>query len=285
MQKYSSLIKKRYSVRSYEHEPLSDENKSSLLEYITGIPSSPLGIETRFSLVEAGALGQNSIKLGTYGFIKGAYTFIAAACTRDEYALESLGYQLEKIILYATELNLGTCWLGGTFNRGSFSKVMELSPNEFLPIITPVGTPSDKKRFMDKFIRSGAQSDRRKPFESIFYFNNFSTALSKSSSGIYQNAFEMVRLAPSASNKQPWLLVFDSKSNAVHFYLNRLKNYTGNKLGFEMQKIDIGIAMCHFELALQDDGISGKFYTDNPKIKVPDIQGSDISYEISFKIG
>lgn len=282
--KYSDLIKQRTSIRSYEHKPLSDESKRLMMDFIGGIDDSPLGVKTRFSLIEAGSMGQNSIKLGTYGFIKGAYTFIAAAAQHKNYSLESLGYQMEKIILYATGLGLGTCWLGGTFNRGSFAKAVNLSSEEFLPIITPIGTPSDKKRMMDKLVRKGAQSDRRKSFDSIFFLNNFSTALNKSSARLYHNAFEMVRLAPSASNKQPWLLVLDSKNTVIHFYLNRLKKYTGNKLGFEMQKIDIGIAMCHLELALLDDGISGKFFVDTPKIKVPKFKDSDVSYEVSFKI-
>ena len=59
-------------------------------------------------------MGQNAVKLGTYGFIKGAYSFIASSTVREEFALESLGYQMEKIVLKATELGLGTCWLGGT---------------------------------------------------------------------------------------------------------------------------------------------------------------------------
>ncbi len=282
--KYSDLIKQRLSVRSYEHEPLSEDNKSLLADIMSNISDAPFGIKTRFTLVEAGGMGQNAIKLGTYGFIKGAYTFIASAVTHEEYSLETLGYQLEKIVLYATELGLGTCWLGGTFNRGSFAKSIDLKPEEFLPIIVSVGTSSDKKSFMDKLLRRGSQGDRRKPYESLFYLNNFSTMLSKSSAGIYHNAFEMVRLAPSASNKQPWLLVLDSKSNVMHFYLNRLKNYAGNKMGFEMQKIDIGIAMCHLELALADDGITGEFFVDNPRIKLPESADSEVIYEISFKI-
>ena len=282
--KYSDLIKQRTSIRSYEHKPLPDESKKSLVDFMGGIGDGPFGIKTRFFLVEAGGMGQNMIKLGTYGFIKGAYTFIAAAAKHRELALETLGYQTEKLVLHATELGLGTCWLGGTFNRGSFAKAIGLKQDELLPIIISAGEPSDKKRFMDKMMRRGAQSDRRKPYETIFYLNNFSTSLSKASAGEYHNAFEMVRLGPSASNKQPWLLVLDSKNNAVHFYLNRLKNYTGNKLGFEMQKIDIGIAMSHFELALSDDGITGEFYVDNPKIKPPEHKDSEVSYEISFKI-
>ena len=285
MQKrYSDLIKQRISIRSYEHAPLPDDKKSALMDYLSSLGSEPLGTNTRFALIEAGSMGQNAVKLGTYGFIKGAYSFIASATNHEEFALESLGYQMEKIVLKATELGLGTCWLGGTFNRGSFAKAMELGSDEFLPIITSVGNPSDQKRFMDKLIRRGAQSDRRKAFESVFFMNNFSTSLSKESAGKYYNAFEMVRMAPSASNKQPWLLVLDSKNDVIHLYLNRLNNYTGNKMGFEMQKIDIGIAMCHLELALSDDGITGEFYTDSPKIKLPEYKDSKVSYEISFKI-
>ena len=55
-------------------------------------------------------------------------------------------------------------------------------------------------------------------------------------------------------------------------------------MGFEMQKIDIGIAMCHLELALSDDGTAGEFYKDSPKIKLPEYKDSKASYEISFRI-
>ena len=186
--KYSDLIKQRTSVRSYEHNPLPDESKRQLVDFMAETGDAPLGIKTRFALVEAGGMGQNMIKLGTYGFIKGAYTFIAAAAKHTEYSLESLGYQSEKLILHATGLGLGTCWLGGTFNRGSFAKAVGLKSDEFLPIIISVGEPSDKKRFMDKLMRSGAQSDKRKAYEDIFYLNNFSTSLSRASAGRYHNA-------------------------------------------------------------------------------------------------
>ncbi len=283
-QKYSNLIKARRSVRTYINKPLSEENMVLINDYINSLSDAPLGVKTRFSILETGNLAQNKIKLGTYGFIRGASTYICAAAKRDEYALESLGYQMEKIILFAQSLGLGTCWLGGTFNRGSFAKALNLQQDEFLPIITPVGVGEQKLRFREKMVRKGSNSDKRKPFESMFFLNNFSTMLHKENAGKYLNALEMVRLAPSASNKQPWLIVVDSKNDVIHFYLNRLNNYTGNKLGFEIQEIDIGIAMCHLELALLDDGIKGEFYKDSPKIKLPEFKNSKASYEISFRI-
>jgi len=60
----------------------------------------------------------------------------------------------------------------------------------------------------------------------------------------------MVRIAPSASNKQPWRIV--KIEGAWHFFLERTKGY-GDGIIFKLlkladiQRLDMGIAMCHFE--------------------------------------
>lgn len=283
-QKYSDLIRKRISNRSYEKRSLKQNDKEKVLDYIKNLSNAPFGIKTRFSLIESGNMGDNPIKLGTYGFVKGANTFITAAVKSDDYSIESLGYQMEKIVLFATSLGLGTCWLGGTFKRSIFANASSLKDDEILPIATPIGYPINKRTLREKMVRLGASSDNRKSWNEIFYLDDFKTELDKENARNYQNALEMVRLAPSASNKQPWLLVLDSKNNIIHIYLNRLKKYVGNKLGFEMQKIDIGIAMCHLELALIDDDIKGEFIIDNPDLELPISVDTDIIYEVSFKI-
>ncbi len=56
--KYSDIIKQRRSVRSYIHEPLADDLKSKMVDYISAIDGKPLGIKTRFSLIEAGRMGK-----------------------------------------------------------------------------------------------------------------------------------------------------------------------------------------------------------------------------------
>ncbi|WP_242961363.1 nitroreductase family protein, partial [Clostridium beijerinckii] len=61
---------------------------------------------------------------------KGTSTFIVSSISKSDNALVDLGYLLERAVLYATDLNLGTCWLGGTFNKGQFAEVMELKDNE-----------------------------------------------------------------------------------------------------------------------------------------------------------
>ena len=74
----------------------------------------------------------------------------------------------------------------------------------------------------------------------------------------------MVRLAPSASNKQPWRIVKDGEK--FHFYLYHAKGFA-KTVGFDMQKIDMGIAMCHFDLTLREEGIQGSFQKCKPSIE------------------
>ena len=77
---------------------------------------------------------------------------------------------------------------------------------------------------------------------------------------------EMVRLAPSAVNKQPWRMVV--MDNVVHFYLQRSKCFgVGNH---DMQKIDLGIALCHFELMAKELGINTEFVIEEPNIPCKD---------------
>ena len=73
----------------------------------------------------------------------------------------------------------------------------------------------------------------------------------------------MVRLAPSAVNKQPWRLILDGKK--VHFFLKRTMGFE-SMFKMDLQRIDMGIAMCHFELAANEVGVDGKW-----KVKEPDV--------------
>lgn len=84
----------------------------------------------------------------------------------------------------------------------------------------------------------------------------------------------MVRWGPSASNKQPWRIVH--AGDAWHFYLQRTSGYgkdslLGKLIGVEdVQRIDMGIAMCHFELSAKELGLAGIWQNNEPGIKKPD---------------
>ncbi|MBO7677409.1 MAG: hypothetical protein J6S49_07845, partial [Erysipelotrichaceae bacterium] len=78
-------------------------------------------------------------------------------------------------------------------------------------------------------------------------------------------ALEAVRLAPSAVNKQPWRII--RQNNTFHFYK---KPEVRNEGIIDVQKIDIGIALCHFELVLKENGIDSKIVIEDPQISSPE---------------
>jgi hypothetical protein len=152
---------------------------------------------------------------------------------------------------------LGTCWLGGTFQSSNFAKAVDLQKDELLPTVAPIGYPALEKSFTERIMRLVAGSDNRKPWSAIFFAGNFSTPLTQTQVGIYAKALENIRLAPSASNKQPWRILYDAKLNIFHFFIERSFSY--KLMGIvSLQDIDLGIAMSHFALTLQELGIKGK---------------------------
>lgn len=238
-------VKNRKAVRSYTSEPLSPEILDKLNTYIKKL-SPPFDAELRVELVGT-HMGDEPLKLGTYGVISGANYYLALITKKGEMAEMAGGYLFEQVLLYCTELGLGTCWLGATFKSKDFLRHIRLNENEELTMISPIGYKREKKTILESIMRATVRSDNRKPFESLFFKDSFDTSLSPENAGEYKLPLEMVRLAPSASNKQPWRILQEGKS--YHFF--HCPNY------FSMN--DIGIALCHFELTCKEFGLEGNF--------------------------
>lgn len=262
-------IKKRKSIRTYDKGPISAEDYEKINQYLKVEENlvGPLGRQIKFEVVQVSKnVSDKGIKLGTYGFIKNPKGYIIGIVENNNEALVEFGYVFEKFILFLTELNIGTCWLGGTFNRNSFEKQINMRDNEIIPCITPIGYIQDKQTVFDKTLRFMIKADNKKPWGDLFYNSNFDKKLIEDEADKFKTPIEMVRIGPSASNKQPWRIVLSDDKNVCHFYLERTPNYSGNKLGFDMQSIDIGIAMCHFELACKELDMRGNWKIESPKI-------------------
>jgi len=171
--------------------------------------------------------------------------------------MEDYGYGMERNILLVTSLDLGTCWLGGTLNRAGFARKIGLTPDELMPAISPVGYPAGKRSLTDRAFRFMANSDRRKPWEELFFDEKPGNPLVKEQAGNPGEALESVRMGPSASNRQPWRVVREGKS--FHFFLQRTPGYDRITGEIRLQEVDMGIAICHFELAAMEMGLAGSW--------------------------
>jgi nitroreductase len=261
MPEITEIIKKRISCRTYSERPIEDKVLKDFSASINAVHTGPFGNQPKFKLIKLTSLPpQEWKKLGTYGVIKNAQIFLVGCIQNCHLAMEDYGYCKEKLILQATQLGLGTCWLGGTFQLSRFAQAIGLQNGELLPTVSPVGYPAQQKSLTERMMRWGAGSDNRKPWSEIFFAGNFSQPLT-SQAGKYSDALENLRLAPSAGNKQPWRILQDAKQNAFHFYLSRAFGY--NSLWHvSLQNVDMGIAMCHFELTAQETGLKGKWQID-----------------------
>ncbi len=260
------IIESRSSWRTYDGQPLADDVEQKLRAFLAEPPSGPFGVPVKLDLLaDFDAHEQGVKKLGTYGMIKGARSYIVGRVGRAERAMEDFGYVFEWAILAATGLGLGTCWLGGTFRRGAFGRVVGATSEELIPAVTPVGAALTKRRTLDRITRWGAGSARRKPHAELFFHGDLSTPMPMDELGEYGQVLQMVRLGPSASNRQPWRIVVSPDRDRFDLYLRRTAGY--GRIGeIELQQIDMGIAMCHFELTARELDLAGRWSFERPDL-------------------
>ncbi|MFX0090822.1 MAG: nitroreductase family protein [Candidatus Hodarchaeota archaeon] len=265
------IIQSRSSWRTYVPQSLEDELKKRIHQTFQIKKNNPFGGPVRFELIEMPELDPNERnQLGTYGFIKGAQYFIVAAMQQSKYDLENLGYRLEEIILRATDLGLGTCWLGGTFKRSAFGAKINVTADEIVPAATPIGHTTLDRSLREKIIRWAVKARHRLPWHSLFFEDDFNQPLSKDKAGKYAIPLEMVRLSPSASNKQPWRVLKEVESHNYHFFILRKGRNVISR--YDFPRIDLGIAICHFNLTVQELSLTGKWNFTPLDTSFPDLE-------------
>jgi len=259
-------VKKRYSVRNYKEQEVELDKRKAIESFINSL-DNPFGKKVNFHYLDNREM-KDEEKLGTYGVIKGAMQYIGTTIKLEPMALEALGYELEAVILYLAHIELGTCWLGGTFNRKGFAKAMNIEEDEIFPIITPYGYAATKKHMKEIVMRKMIKADQRKEWNQLFYINDFQTTLTKEKAGDLEVPLEMVRLGPSASNKQPWRILI--KDNACHFYEYKQPGYS-DSFPYDIQRVDMGIAAAPSDFSVKEKGLKGYFDTEcEPELELPD---------------
>jgi nitroreductase len=267
------VMRGRFSCRSYLKKPIDGPTRARLEAFLAGLGSGPFGSPTRFGLLAASPEDEHALKgLGTYGMIRDPQAFIVGAMGPGPKNLEDYGYLMERAVLAAAGLGLGTCWLGGSFRKSRFAAGFGLAKDETVPAVVAAGYCADERKSGGWAGRAIGRSTRLAR-EILFFSGGFDRALREDEAGAMAPALEAVRWAPSASNKQPWRIV--RAGRRWHFYLQRTKGYGRgvSRLFFpveDLQRADLGIAMCHFELAVREAGASGVWAVADPGIVVPD---------------
>ena len=217
MKDIMEAIDARHSVRAYRDIAIPGEIREQLDDFvrecneesglhITVVYDDPEGFDSR---------------LAHYGSFRNVANYIILAGRKSKDFDYLCGYYGEKIVLYAQQLGLNTCWVGLTFSKTPAA--FEIGPGEKLVLVIAIGY-GDGRGLPHKSKKSQevAHSKVQVP-------------------GWFRSGVEYALLAPTAMNQQKFTLTLTGPGS--------VKARAG--LGF-FSKVDLGIVKYHFEIGAED---------------------------------
>jgi nitroreductase len=235
-----AAIHHRFSVRSYADRAVDP----ALLERLLGFAEKAdhlTDVPPRVNLIT----GVDAVRqvltfmIGSYGLVYNAPHLLVGVLPKEsESARVGLGYVLEQVVLEATRLRLGTCWITGNYNAKQAGDAVKMEPEEVAAAVCALGYPTEKGlgRLHTRVIRRLAGGHRRKPLSDIVFSRHWGEPWSPHGADpTLVTILKHARLAPSAHNGQPWRFVVGADQIALATV----------KPSF----IDAGIVMSHVKLA------------------------------------
>jgi nitroreductase len=167
---YLDLISARYSVRAYKPDPVEDEKLHQVLNAAQLAPTADNRQPFKIIVIHTQGKEAELRKIYNREWFTQA-PLILCACgvprlswvRRDQrrYLDVDVAIVMDHLILAATDLGLGTCWIAA-FNAAAARQVLGL-PEEIEPLIfTPLGYPADLPR-----------PKERKPLEELVKYESW----------------------------------------------------------------------------------------------------------------
>jgi len=169
---FNELARRRYSVRSYQSTQIEKEKLIQIVEAALLAPSAVNFQPWKFVIVTEPALLNSLHECYHRDWFKSAPACIVAIGDHDkgwhrpsddkDYTDIDVAIAVDHLMLAATEIGLGTCWICH-FNAEKCAEIFNLSSN-FEPIaLIPIGYP----------LPGTIPEKKRKPFEQAVLWNRF----------------------------------------------------------------------------------------------------------------
>jgi nitroreductase len=184
--------------------------------------------------------------VGSYGLLLNVPHLLAAVLpNQKQEAHVDLGFVVEQIVLEATLLGLGTCWITGTYNADAAADAITLAAGETVGAVCALGRPARTRmgRLHTNLVHRVA-GGRRKALSEIVFAGRWGAAwrIDEAEPALVA-ILEHARIAPSAANRQPWRFI--ARPDSIVLALARSK------------PIDAGIVMAHYALAAAALNVGG----------------------------
>lgn len=212
---------KRKSIRKYDLNPIEDRVIGEIGEFIDSLKPLYDNIKTEIKIIKRDNL---SVLLP----VKAPHYLLMTSENKEGY-LTNAGFMLEQIDLFLSSIGIGSCYLGMAQPTKATKKGSEL---EFVMVLA-LGNSAEVIH------RVEVKEFKRKSISQITNCIGM------------DNLLEPARLAPSATNSQPWY--FTGEGEVIHLYCLKL-NIVKVLIYEKMNKIDMGIALCHIWVAAKHFG-------------------------------
>lgn len=210
--KFYDTIFKRKSIRKYDLQSIDEKTLEDIVSYINVVKPMYENIKIEMKIItKESAKGLFPIKAPYY---------ILISSEKKEGYLTNAGFMIQQVDLFLSANGLGSCWVGMAQPK---KEIVNQSKLEYV-IALAFGKSAET------LYRENVSEFKRKSIEEI-RDNNQKDEL-----------IESARLAPSATNSQPWFFKIDN--NKIDVYCVK-SNFIKALIYKKMNQIDIGIAICH----------------------------------------
>jgi nitroreductase len=197
---YQDAINMRCSRRTYLPR-LVDYGNINKLRSLVDEYNQKAGLNMQLALDNGDAF--NGL-LKSYGMFKGVKNYIGMIENKDDtHSQEKLGYYGELIVLQLTEMRLGSCWVGGSFDRKSCP--FKLTEHEAIACVITFGSVPAEWGVKEKLVYS--MTHRKTKTAEELYVSDAPIP------GWFKSGIGAVQKAPSAVNRQP--VIFTYKNDIV----------------------------------------------------------------------
>jgi len=155
---FSDLIRKRYSVRDYEGRPVEEEKLQQVLEAGRLAPTAANRQPFQILVLTTAGRGAELRRIYHRSWFVQAPLLLCICAIRAEgwtrvdgkvYTDVDAAIAMDHMILAATDLGLGTCWVAA-FDPGAAREVLGLPPGVEPVAFTPLGYPADQPRAKER---------------------------------------------------------------------------------------------------------------------------------------
>ena len=163
---FEDLINERYSVRSYHARPVEDEKLEKVLDAARLAPTAANKQPFQLIVVKTESREDDLKRVYPAGWFSQAPLVICACAVKSEswtrgdgrnYVDVDTTIAMDHLILAATNLGLGTCWIAA-FDAEAAREVLKIPDNMEPLLFTPLGYPADEigtkiRKGLDELVR------------------------------------------------------------------------------------------------------------------------------------